>query len=154
MGHSEKAGPQVPWQSWKRGVLVSINVVIYDYIQSMNHIYLGTNVCTAGCQWKISPETSKAWISAASLLIFWTDPLDATGNHNAILANGLLGLQLVVPRTIWVHVYISFFSKYLLCFYLYLVIYRLLYVIDECINNGFNNDTLNKNNGKVLNIMN
>ncbi len=113
----------------------------------MNHIYLGTHVCPAGCQWKILPDTLKAWISAASVLIFWTDPLDATGNHNAILANGLQGLQLVVQWTIWVHVYIniSIFSKYLVCFYLYLVIYRLLYVIDESKNSGFNNDTLNKN---------
>lgn len=77
------------------------------FFSDMNHIlaliYLGSLMCTAGCQWRISPNSLKAWISAACLLIFWTDPLDVIGNHNVVLANGLK-IQLVVPYKHWVDI--------------------------------------------------
>jgi len=55
---------------------------------------------TAGCQWRTSPKTLKTLIFAASVLIFWTVPLNADGLPHVTKTAGLMGLQLVAASII------------------------------------------------------
>lgn len=61
---------------------------------NMNQMFSVTYF-TAGCQWRTSPKTLKTLIFAASDLIFWTVPLNASGQLHATMAAGNLGLLLV-----------------------------------------------------------
>ncbi len=66
---------------------------------NMNQMFSVTYF-TAGCQWRTSPKTSKTLIFAASVLIFWTIPLNASGQLHFTVAAGNLGLPLVAALII------------------------------------------------------
>ncbi len=84
------------------GVLVGINGSfrsIFCCIKHESNVFSNTHF-NVGCQWRTSQKTLGALIFAASVLIFWTVPLNTAGLRHAIMAAGMLGLQLVATPVI------------------------------------------------------
>ncbi len=79
--------------------------LIFCCINHESNVFSNTHF-TVGCQWRTSLKTSEVLIFAASVLIFWTVPLNTAGLPHAIMAAGMLGLQLVASPVIKVdHIY-------------------------------------------------